>query len=74
MVFHETVPKELVKYMKKWDLLEGRTLLEEEVLNAHRLAQALHHQFIFVRWSLRLLILGLVLLVFLLVLALQLSL
>jgi hypothetical protein len=74
MVFHETIVKQLVKdtdqelisdkfkeYKDKLELRSPKNILHEEALNAFRLAYALKSRhFKYLRWSLRLLFIGLI--------------
>lgn len=69
LLFNETIYKRMShEYKDKLVDLNPDTILEEEALNAHRLAKAVNYQFNMVTWSIRLLILAVALLVVLLLL------
>jgi hypothetical protein len=68
LIFHKTVldRETFVRYKEEWDSLDLQRILNEEILNVHRLAKALRYQFKLVRLSILLLIAAIILLVALL--------
>jgi pycsar effector protein len=68
LIFHETVLDKgtFDSYKEEWDSLDLQRILQEEIVNVHRLAKALHYQFKLVRLSILFLILAIILLVALL--------
>jgi hypothetical protein len=68
MIFHTNIAdRKLDQYKEEWDSLNDQRILNEQILNAYRLAKAIQHQYVFVRISLAFLMSGFGVLVILLI-------